>query len=106
LEKDKALGFSRWLFRRERLGQMPKDRNIEPAVKDYLRNTERLIFIDVTNTAAAATGNGHAYFRKNPWASSDILATLMYDLRPDQRGLVLDPLTFTLGYVTPAPRPK
>lgn len=90
-EKDKALGFSRWLFRRERLGQMPKDRNIDPAVRDYLRNTEQLIFIDVTNAAAAATGNGHAYFRKSPWASSDILTTLMYDLGPDQRGLVQDP---------------
>jgi len=90
-EKDKALGFSRWLFRRERLGQMPKDRSIDPAVRDYLRNTEQLIFIDVTNAADAATGNGHAYFRKSPWASSDILTTLMYDLGPSQRGLVQDP---------------
>jgi esterase/lipase superfamily enzyme len=102
-EKDKALGFSRWLFRRERLGQMPRDRNIDPAVREYLRNTQRLIFIDVTNAAAAATGNGHAYFRKSPWASSDILATLMYDLRPDQRGLVQDsqlPLwTFPEDYI-------
>jgi len=102
-DKDKALGISRWLFRRERLGQMPKDRNIDPAVRDYLRNTEGLVFIDVTNAAAAATGNGHAYFRKSPWASSDILTTLMYDLRPNQRGLVQDsqlPLwTFPEDYI-------
>ena len=33
-------------------------------------------------------GNGHGYFRQSPWASSDILATLAYDLQPADRGLV------------------
>lgn len=42
----------------------------------------------VTDAESAAAGNGHAYFRKSPWTSSDILMTLMHDLRPDERGLV------------------
>ena len=29
-----------------------------------------------------------AYFRKSPWVSSDILMSLMYDLSPEERGLV------------------
>ena len=32
-------------------------------------------------------GNGHAYFRKSPWVSSDILMTLRHGLGPAERGL-------------------
>jgi hypothetical protein len=61
-DKDRALGAARWLTRRERLGQMAE---------------------------GADTGNGHGYFRSSPWASSDILMKLAYDLNPEERGLVL-----------------
>lgn len=85
---DKALGFSSWLFGRDRLGQMWKDRKLGPTVVEYLQKHEEIIFIDVTHAASSAFGNGHAYFRQSPWVSSDILITLLYDLRPDERGLV------------------
>jgi len=40
-----------------------------------------------SDTPGADSGNGHAYFRKSPWTSSDILATLTFDLKPKERGL-------------------
>jgi esterase/lipase superfamily enzyme len=87
-ESDSALGFSRWLFGRERLGQMWKDRKLPDIAANYIKERQELIFIDVTEAESATTGNGHAYFRKSPWTSSDILMTLMHDLRPDERGLI------------------
>jgi hypothetical protein len=52
---------------------------------------ENLHLIDVTNAEEAGAGNGHAYFRKSPWVSSDILVSLMYDLDPMERGLSMLP---------------
>jgi len=86
-KSDRALGISRWLFQRERLGQMWQDRPISPATVNFLRQAENLYVINVTEAEGAARGNGHAYFRKSPWASSDILASLLYDLKPAERGL-------------------
>ena len=86
-ETDKALGVSKWLFRRERLGQMWKDRTLSPQVTEYLRRTQNFHLIDITDAEDSAAGNGHAYFRQSPWVSSDILTTLMYDLSPEKRGL-------------------
>jgi hypothetical protein len=40
-----------------------------------------------TDTPGADSGNGHAYFRKSPWTSSDILVMLTFDLKPQERGL-------------------
>jgi hypothetical protein len=54
---------------------------------ELLFNIEDLNFIDVSDAEGSTTGNGHAYFRKSPWASSDILVTLAYDLKPVERGL-------------------
>ncbi len=48
-ETDSALRASRFIFRRQRLGQMWNNRNMKPLVADYLRNTEDLIVIDVTD---------------------------------------------------------
>ena len=42
---------------------------------------------------SADAGNGHSYFRDSPLVSSDLLATLRYELPPAQRGLVQDPDT-------------
>ncbi len=95
--KDKALGFSSWLFGRDRLGQKWTD-SMDPQVAKYLRATPALRFIDVTDAAGAATDNGHAYFRKSPWASSDILTTLMFDLEPKERGLVQDSETLIWSF--------
>ena len=87
-EKDKALALSRFLTRRERLGQMWLQ-EMTPAVADYLyRNEADISIINVTEASQATAGNGHAYFRRSPWASSDILITLAYGLPPAERGLV------------------
>lgn len=87
-ETDKALGWSKWLFKRHRLGQLVLEQEINPKVVRFLDKNQELQFIDVTGAQGSATGNGHAYFRKSPWVSSDILMALMYDLKPDERGLV------------------
>lgn len=85
--KDRALGISRWLFRRDRLGQMWSE-NPPPGAINYLRTNSAVTIINVTEAEGAGSGNGHAYFRRSPWTSSDILATLTFDLRPVERGLV------------------
>ena len=87
-DTDKALGVSRWLFRRERLGQMWRESEMAPTTAELLSRKEGLVIIDVTDAEKSDAGNGHAYFRDSPWSSSDILATLMYDLSPSERGLV------------------
>ncbi len=92
---DKALGFSRWLFKRERLGHMWQEENLSPTAIEYLQNRKELSFINATTAAAADTGNGHAYFRKSPWVSSDVLMTLAYSQGPGERGLVLSPASPT-----------
>jgi esterase/lipase superfamily enzyme len=84
---DKALGISRWLFSRERLGQTWQQQQLKPSVARFLRRHDELEVIDVTDAEESDSGNGHAYFRQSPWASSDMLMTLMYDLPPAERGL-------------------
>lgn len=89
-DKDKALGFSRRLANRERLGQVIDEDTFSPAAKRLLEEARDYIsLIDVSDAEGAATGNGHGYFRNSPWAASDILMMLMYDLSPEQRGLRL-----------------
>ncbi|HEY5740273.1 MAG TPA: alpha/beta hydrolase [Gammaproteobacteria bacterium] len=89
-DKDKALGFARWLTRQERLGQVIDEDKFSPAAKRVLAdNREHISMIDVSDAEGAATGNGHGYFRNSPWASGDILMMLMHDLTPEQRGLRL-----------------
>ncbi len=102
-EKDKALSLSRFLTRRERLGQM-WSQDMDPGVADYLYQNEAAIsIINVTEASQATAGNGHGYFRQSPWASSDILITLAYGLSPMERGLVrgedLPIWTFPTDYI-------
>jgi len=84
---DKALGMSKFLLSRKRLGQLEKDANMKKHHAELLFKIEDLNFIDVSDAEGSMTGNGHAYFRKSPWASSDILVTLAFDLKPTERGL-------------------
>lgn len=86
-EKDSALGISRFLFARDRLGQWEPDA-LSPVAIDYLRKSDALSVIDVTDAEGSTSDNGHRYFRKSPWVSSDVLVTLRYGLRPAQRGLL------------------
>jgi esterase/lipase superfamily enzyme len=84
--KDKALGMSKWVFGRQRLGQIVSIDLSEDAT-NYLWQNRKLVIVNATDSPGATTGNGHAYFRKSPWTSSDILTTLTFDLKPEERGL-------------------
>ena len=84
---DGALGMSQMIFSRQRVGQfvteIPQGQNI-----DYFFEHPEFRFIDVTQADAGEVQGGHGYFRKSPWVSSDVLMTLLYNLPPEQRGLV------------------
>jgi esterase/lipase superfamily enzyme len=84
--KDTALSMSKWAFGRERLGQIVRE-PLSAEANNYLRQNQNLVIVNATDAPGAGTGNGHAYFRQSPWTSSDILATLTFDLKPGQRGL-------------------
>ena len=85
-EIDSTLGMSKLLFNRNRLGQLLKGDKFSQTARDYLREHPHIQFIDVSQAENAGANNGHAYFHKSPWVSSDLLFTLVGDLSPDQRG--------------------
>jgi esterase/lipase superfamily enzyme len=106
-EYDKALGFSQFLTRRQRLGQMwgGSGDEMTPDTRKALVNLQdQISFINVSPAEGAGIGNGHGYFRSSPWVSSDVLMTLAYGLTPEQRGLVeqddLPIFTFPPDYIT------
>ena len=83
---DRALVWANRIFHRSRLGQM-WDGELPPRTANFLQENPSLEIIDVTEAAESTTGNGHAYFRKSPWVSSDLLTLLAYDLGAAERGL-------------------
>jgi len=85
--KDSALNMSRFMLRRRRLGQT-RESDVNLKVVEYLKNHTELAGIDVTDAEGSSTGNGHSYFRKSPWVSSDIIITLFLKGTPDKRALV------------------
>ena len=104
---DKALGFSQFLTRRERLGQLwgGKGGEIHPLARQALIDfRDQISFINVSDAEGADSGNGHGYFRASPWASSDVLMSMYYGLTPEQRGLVdqedLPVYTFPPDYIS------
>jgi esterase/lipase superfamily enzyme len=101
--KDKALGMARFAFSRERIGQYHPAEMSAP-VRESLHHHEPLTIINVSNAADFDSGNGHSYFRDSPEVSSDVLATLLYDLPPAERGLVQEAeslvWTFPPDYLT------
>ncbi len=104
---DKALGFSQFLTRRERLGQLwgSKGGELGPLARQALIDyRDQISFINVSDAEGSDTGNGHGYFRSSPWASSDVLMTMYYGLTPEQRGLVeqqdLPIFTFPPDYIS------
>lgn len=84
--KDMALGASGWFFGRKRIGQIVGVKLNENAIR-FLKENRNLVIVDATNARGADTGNGHAYFRKSPEISSDILTMLRFNLKPEERGL-------------------
>jgi esterase/lipase superfamily enzyme len=84
---DKALGVSKWLFERARLGQLETGFQMRPEMARFLGEQTTIDIIDVSAAEKSNAGNGHSYFRQSPWASSDLLMTLLYGLGPQERGL-------------------
>lgn len=90
-ETDKALGVSQFLTNRQRLGQMFGGDGGEMTPwgrKALVKYADQISLINVTSAEGSSSANGHGYFRASPWASSDILMTLYYGLKPKERGLV------------------
>ncbi|QSP94930.1 alpha/beta hydrolase [Marinobacter salinisoli] len=105
--EDKALGISRFLTNKRRLGELWTEGGdeIHPQARQALEKLRgQMSFINVTEAEGATSGNGHHYFRQSPWASSDILMTLYYGLTPEERGLVrqtdLPVYTFPPDYIS------
>jgi esterase/lipase superfamily enzyme len=88
---DSALALSWRVFGRKRTGQVMAGDLTRPGVRDFLGLHPLLRIVDVTDAEGGTAGSGHGYFRESPWVSSDILTTLLYDLAPAERGLVLEP---------------
>jgi len=86
---DKALGISSWIFSQQRLGQFVTESQttMNPHIKGFFANHPSLHFVDATRAENSDSGNGHGYFIKSPWVSSDILMLLKDDTHPDKRGL-------------------
>ena len=88
---DGALGVASFLFAQDRLGQVWEDDGSNPDAEKLVATIDKLALINVSAADGAASGNGHGYFRSSPWASSDILSTLLFDLSPRERGLEREP---------------
>ncbi|MEQ8496876.1 MAG: alpha/beta hydrolase [Gammaproteobacteria bacterium] len=84
---DKALHISERVFAHRRLGEVLPG-TLDVRMREFAAREDRLAFIDVSGAANFDAGNGHAYFRKSPWVSSDVLMALRYGLDPEARGLV------------------
>jgi len=100
---DSALGLSKRVFQRNRVGQVVAGELDKPGVRDFFERHPELRIIDVTDAEAGTAGSGHGYFRESPWVSSDLLMTLLYDRAPADRGLVRKPnspiWTFPADYI-------
>lgn len=86
-ETDKALGFSSWLLNRRRLGEIDPGEGLSQEQVDMLKLNSELYLINVSQAERASTGKGHNYFRQSPWVSSDVLMSLRFRLKPEDRGL-------------------
>ena len=83
---DKALHLSEKIFAHRRIGEVLPG-TLDERMRQFVASSSRFALIDVADADNFDEGNGHGYFRKSPWVSSDILMTLRYGLAPAQRGL-------------------
>lgn len=89
---DSALRMSSLVLGQDRLGQVFIAEGAEErAIEQKIRTLDNLTMIDVTDAEGSAFGNGHAYFRSSPWASSDMFVSLIYGIGPAERGLLRAP---------------
>ena len=83
---DKALHLSEKIFAHRRVGEILPG-TLDQRMREFAASSPGLALIDVADADHFDDGNGHGYFRKSPWVSSDILMTLRYGLAPAERGL-------------------
>ncbi|MBW1852451.1 MAG: alpha/beta hydrolase [Deltaproteobacteria bacterium] len=83
---DTALHWALRFFGWPRLGA-PGELGLTPGDLRSLNGSEKTVIIDVAGAEDAASGNGHGYFIKSPWVSTDLLLTLKFGLKPGKRGL-------------------
>jgi esterase/lipase superfamily enzyme len=81
-----ALRFLGW----PRLGA-PGELGLKPEDLRSFSIMENTWLIDVAAAEEAASGNGHGYFIKSPWVSTDLLLALKSGADPKCRGLSLKP---------------
>jgi esterase/lipase superfamily enzyme len=89
-KEDKGLGMSRkFMNKNVRLGRVTED--LTRGDLEAIRQATVTSFVDVTD-AVKIGGPGdmfaHSYWYANPWVNTDVLATLVGDLKPGERGLV------------------
>jgi len=83
---DTALKWALRFFGWPRLGA-PGELGLTPQDLQHLNEFENTTLIDVAAAENVASGNGHGYFVKSPWVSTDLLLTLKHDFDPQKRGL-------------------
>lgn len=84
---DNALYWALRFFGWPRLGA-PGEIGITPEELRLLQFSKKTTIIDVAAAENAASGNGHGYFVKSPWVSTDLLLLLNRKAAPRERGLV------------------
>jgi esterase/lipase superfamily enzyme len=84
---DNALNWALRFFGWPRLGA-PGELGLTPEEIRSLEDVGKTVIIDVAEAENSASGNGHGYFIKSPWVSSDILLILRYGLEVSERGLL------------------
>lgn len=89
-KEDKAIGFASKLFRsRKRMGQVRLE-DVAEHRKAHLEEVEGLAFVDLEE---APDSLGHGYFHASPEASSDLIMTIRYGMKPgEESGRPLTPL--------------
>ena len=83
---DTALNWALRFFGWPRLGA-PGELGLTPEDLQSLKDLGSTAIVDVAEAENSASGNGHGYFIKSPWVSTDILLTLKYGLGVSERGL-------------------
>jgi len=88
---DTAMSLAQVIHGSSRVGD-PQIEELTPQDVDEVTKQTKLYAIDVSAVGGPHAGDsgigGHGYWYANPWISSDILMTLIWQLPPDQRGLV------------------
>ncbi len=87
--RDTALGFSSFLFKGGRLGQLDSKNVLADYIIEFF-DQSNISVVDVSDAPKITASHGHSYFRSSPWVSSDVISILRFGLTPEQRSLIRD----------------